>query len=129
MAAIISAPPMNNLTTPPFIWLDLSGAQEFAADQAQMRELMATFEHSLSQEVASIQSNLAANDGLKVELSLHALKGFMSLFSAPALAQAVAELYQHSRQQPLDATREGFQSILPNLEALLAEVRIWSSRL
>ncbi len=120
---------MNSFTTPPFIWLDLSGAQEFAADDGQMRELMASFEQSLSQEVVSIQANLAANNGSNVELSLHALKGFMSLFSAPALAQAVADLYQHSRQQPLEATREGFQSILPNLEALLAEVRVWSSRL
>ncbi len=120
---------MNSFNTPPFIWLDLSGAQEFAADDGQMRELMATFEQSLSQEVVSIQANLAANNGSNAELSLHALKGFMSLFSAPALAQAVADLYQHSRQQPLEATREGFQSILPNLEALLAEVRVWSSRL
>ncbi len=120
---------MNNLTPTPFIWLDLSGAKEFAADEGQMRELMATFEQSLTQEVASIQANLTANEGSKVELSLHALKGFMSLFSAPALAQAVAQLYQNSREQPLQATREGFQSILPNLEALLGEVRIWSSRL
>ncbi len=120
---------MNTHLTSPSTWLDLRGAQEFATDDVQMRELMATFEASLVQEMTTIQAGLADNDGLKVEHSLHALKGFMSLFAAPVLAQAVIDLYQISRNQPLSATKSSFESILPNLEALLGEVRAWSSRL
>ncbi len=120
---------MNTQLPPPSSWLDLSGAKEFAADDVQLRELIATFQDSLSQEIAAIQAGLGANDPMKVEHSLHALKGFMSLFAHPVLAQAVTDLYQNSRNQGLDATRVTFESILPNLEALLGEVRAWSSRL
>ncbi len=120
---------MNTQVTPPSAWLDLRGAQEFATDDVQMRELIATFEASLSQEMTTIQAALAANDSLKVEHSLHALKGFMSLFAAPVLAQSVIDLYQNSRNQPLVATKTTFESIQPHLEALLVEVRAWSSRL
>lgn len=120
---------MNTYLTPPSAWLDLRGAQEFAMDDVQMRELMATFEVSLSQEIASIQAGLEGHDALKVEHSLHALKGFMSLFAHPTLAQAVTDLYQNSRNQPLTATKSRFEAILPNLEALLTEARVWSGRL
>jgi HPt (histidine-containing phosphotransfer) domain-containing protein len=120
---------MNTHTTPPSSFLDLSGAKEFAMDDVQMRELMATFLESLTQEIATIQTGLGQNEAVKVEHSLHALKGFMPLFAHPMLAQAVTELYQNSRNQPLDTTRGIFESILPHLEALLAEVRAWSSRL
>jgi HPt (histidine-containing phosphotransfer) domain-containing protein len=120
---------MNTHTTAPTTWLDLSGAKEFALDDVQMRELIATFQASLAQEIATIQSGLAQGEGLKVEHSLHALKGFIALFAHPTLAQAVTALYQNSRNQPLIATQHTFETILPNLEALLDEVRVWSSRL
>lgn len=120
---------MNTQVNPPPAWLDLRGAQEFAMDDVQMRELMATFEASLGQEIATIQASLEGHDALQVEHSLHALKGFMSLFAHPTLAQAVTDLYQNSRNQPLTATKSRFETILPDLEALLAEARVWSSRL
>jgi HPt (histidine-containing phosphotransfer) domain-containing protein len=120
---------MNTHVTPPSSWLDLTGAQEFAADDVQLRELIATFQDSLSHEIVKIQAGLLASDALKVEHSLHALKGFISLFAHPVLAQAVTDLYQTSRNHSLVATRNNFETILPNLEALLGEVRAWSSRL
>jgi len=120
---------MNTQVTPPSSWLDLTGAKEFAADDVQLRELIATFQDSLRQEIATIQAGLVASDALMVEHSLHALKGFMSLFAHPVLAQAVTDLYQTSRNHSSLATRSDFETILPNLEALLGEVRAWSSRL
>ena len=120
---------MNTHFPTPSTWLDLSGAKEFACDDVQMRELMATFEVSLNQEIANIKAGLAAKDPLIVEYSLHALKGFMSLFAVPALARSVIDLYQDSRNQSLMATKSTFETILPNLEALLTEGRAWSSRL
>jgi len=115
------------ISSPP--WLDLRGAKEFAMDDAQLRELMTTFQDSLTQEMATIESGLARNEALVVEHSLHALKGFLALFAQPSLAQAVTDLYKSSRNQPLDVTRNTFESILPNLKALLSEVKDWLSRL
>lgn len=105
--------------------LDLSNAQVFAEEPAQLRELVVTFEQSLAQEIAVIQAGIAADDATKVEHSLHALKGFMPLFARADLGQAITELYQHSRQQPLGTTAARFTSLVPSLEGLLAEVRAW----
>ena len=105
--------------------LDLTRAQEFALDPQQLRELVMTFEQSLSQEMAVIQTALAQHEALKVEHSLHALKGFMALFTGEDLAQRVTTLYQSSRSQPLDVTRAEFTALVPTLSALLTEVRAW----
>ncbi len=103
--------------------LDLTRAKEFAFEADQLRELVMTFEQSLAQEMALIQAGIAANDALKVEHALHALKGFMPLFAAESLAQAVTDLYQTSREQPLTVTGPAFTALAPSLHALLAEVR------
>ncbi|PUE60621.1 hypothetical protein B9Z36_04460 [Limnohabitans sp. Rim8] len=109
--------------------LDLTRAKEFAFEAGQLRELVMTFEQSLTQEMAIIQAGLAAGDALKVEHSLHALKGFMPLFAAQPLAQAMTDLYQTSREKPLDVTGPIFTSLVPSLETLLVEVRACLSAL
>jgi hypothetical protein len=108
-----------------FHLLDLTRAQEFAFETEQLRELVASFEQSLGQEIANIQAGLAANEALKVEHALHALKGFMPLFVDDTLAQSVTDLYQTSREQPLAATGSVFNSLVPKLFALRVEVGTW----
>jgi HPt (histidine-containing phosphotransfer) domain-containing protein len=104
---------------------DLTRAKEFAFEADQLRELVVTFEQSLVQEMAVIQSGIASGEALKVEHALHALKGFMPLFAAEPLAQAMTELYANSRVQPLSVTGPVFTALVPSLEALLVEVRAW----
>jgi HPt (histidine-containing phosphotransfer) domain-containing protein len=129
MADIISAlvTPPNAMSTSAL--LDLSRAKEFAVETEQLRELVVTFEQSLTQEMTLIQAALAVGDALKVEHSLHALKGFMPLFSVASLAQAMTDLYQTSRDKPLDVTGPLFTALVPSLEALLVEVRACLSAL
>ena len=103
--------------------LDLTRAQEFALEADQLRELVATFEESLAQEIATIQAGIHSQDALKVEHALHALKGFMPLFSVDALSQAMSDVYQTSRHQPLSVTAPAFTALVPSLEQLLVEVR------
>jgi HPt (histidine-containing phosphotransfer) domain-containing protein len=105
--------------------LDLTRAKEFAVQDDQLIELVVTFETSLVNEMGIIQSGLASGDALKVEHALHALKGFMPLFAAESLAQAMTDLYQTSREKPLDVTGPIFTALVPNLEKLLAEVRAY----
>lgn len=109
--------------------LNLNSAKEFAFDPEQLRELMVTFEQSLGQEMAIIDAALLAQDALKVEHALHALKGFMPLFTSEALAQAMTDLYQTSRQEPLAVTRASYTGLVPDLLTLLAEVRAWLAAL
>ena len=109
--------------------LDLTRAKEFAFEPDQLRELMVTFEQSLTQEMAIIQAGLADADALKVEHALHALKGFMPLFATESLAQAMTDLYQTSREQALSVTGPIFTTLAPKLETLLVEVRACLSAL
>jgi HPt (histidine-containing phosphotransfer) domain-containing protein len=111
------------MSTTPF--LDLSRAKAFALEADQMRELVVTFEQSLAQEIAVIQAGLVAQDALKVEHALHALKGFMPLFAVESLSQAMTDLYKTSREQALSVTGPAFTALVPSLEALLVEVRAW----
>lgn len=106
-------------------WFDLTRANEFGFEEAQVRELVVTFEQSLQQEIAIIQAAVVAGDALKTSNSLHALKGFMPLFAEPGLAQAIADLYQTSRDQPLSVTAPLLTALVPNLTSLLLEVRAW----
>jgi HPt (histidine-containing phosphotransfer) domain-containing protein len=105
--------------------LDLTRAQEFALDPEQLRELVATFEHSLAQEMAVIDAALVAQDAQQVEHALHALKGFMALFTVASLAQGISDLYQNSRQLPLDGIGDDYLLLKPDLLTLLSDVRAW----
>jgi len=109
--------------------LDLTRAKEFAFEADQLRELVMTFEQSLSQEMGIIRAGLANADPLKVSHSLHVLKGFMPLFAAESLAQAMTDLYQTSREKPLQVTGPIFTALVPSLQTLLVEVRVWLSAL
>ena len=111
------------MTTSAFF--DLTRAQEFALEDDQVHELVVTFEESLTQEISVIQAALVSGEAQKVELSLHALKGFMPLFVTPSLAQTITDLYQPSRQQPLTVTGHAFTALVPTLNALQAEVQAW----
>ena len=110
-------------TTPSF--LDLSQATEIAGDQAQLIELVRTFEDSLSHEWAQLQAAFENQDGERVQMCLHALKGFMPLFCHPDLAQAMVDLYQMSREQPFEATQARFRVLEPSFLALQKEVKAW----
>lgn len=118
---------MNDMPTNSL--LDLIRAKEFALEADQLRALVLTFEQSLTQEMGMIQAGLAASEALKVEHSLHALKGFMPLFANESLAQAMTDLYQTSRDKPLDVTGPLFSTLVPSLEAVLVEARTWLSAL
>jgi HPt (histidine-containing phosphotransfer) domain-containing protein len=104
---------------------DLTRAQEFALDPEQLHELVATFEVSLAQELAVIDAALEAQDAQKVEYALHALKGFMPLFTGETLAQGMTDLYQTSRNSPLNVTGAAYSALRPDLLILLSEVRAW----
>ena len=115
------------MTTAQSHFLDISQAQDLAGKGERLRELMQTFEQSLDDEIQSITLALTANDQGALEFSLHTLKGFMAMFVVPSLALQVELLYKNCRHQPLTATAQEFNALVPNLRMLLREVRGWLS--
>ena len=125
MATIIPAPKGTTVTPTPYTFLDLTQAQDLAGEGAQLRQLVQTFEVSLAEEMQKMSRALSANDQHAVEFSLHTLKGFMGIFVVPTLAFQIELLYKNCRSQPLAATATKFNSLVPNLDDLLSEVRGW----
>ena len=103
--------------------LDLTRAKEFAQEPDQLQELLVTFEHSLAQELSELDAAFAHGNTQEVEHALHALKGFLPMFTGESLGLSVINLYAQSRQQPFEATKSQFTTLVPNLELLLSQVR------
>ena len=127
MATIIPALKRDIVTTTQPLFLDLTQAKDLAGHHAQLRELVQTFEVSLSEEIEKITHALSVKDQHQVEFSLHTLKGFVGLFVVPTLSLQVELLYKNCRNQPLATTAIEFNSLVPNLRTLLSEVRGWLS--
>ena len=103
--------------------MDLTRVKEFATEAAQLRELLESFERSLVQEMTALKTAYAQGDQEQVHASLHVLKGFMPMFSAPEFAQAMTDLYQQSRHEGLAPSHKTYTRLTPSLGLLLTEVR------
>ena len=103
--------------------LDLTRAKEFAKEPEQLQQLLVTFEHSLAQELLELDAAFTNGNTQKAEHALHALKGFLPMFTGDSLGGSVIELYARSRQQPFELTKSQFTTLVPSLELLLTQVR------
>lgn len=104
--------------------LDLTRAKEFASEDDLLRELVETFEESLSLEIEVIETALAQQDKTKIH-ALHALKGFVPLFTTDAFSQVVADVYLSCRTLEFAQSESLINSLVPNLKILLTDVREW----
>lgn len=109
--------------SPMSLLLDLTRAKEFAREPEQLHQLLVTFEHSLAQELLELDTAFTDGNTQKAEHALHALKGFLPMFTGDSLGGAVIDLYAKSRQQPFEVTKTQFTTLVPNLELLLSQVR------
>jgi HPt (histidine-containing phosphotransfer) domain-containing protein len=125
MATIIPAYKRLPVTPARYTFLDLRNAQDIAGAGEALRELVQTFEVSLTEEMEKINQGLARLDVDAVQHSLHTLKGFISMFVVPTLAYQVELLYKHSRIQPVAQTGDEFNALVPKFQTLLSEVSGW----
>jgi len=103
--------------------LDLTRAKEFAHEPEQLQQLLVTFEHSLAQELLALNTAFSHGNTQNAELALHAIKGFVPMFTDDSLGASVIDLYAKSRNQPFELTKSQFTTLVPNLELLLSQVR------
>jgi HPt (histidine-containing phosphotransfer) domain-containing protein len=103
--------------------LDLTRAKEFAHEPEQLQQLLVTFEQSLAQELMVLDAAFSNGNTQKAEYALHALKGFVPMFTGDSLSASVIDLYAKSRSQPFELTKSQFSTLVPNLELLLSQVR------
>lgn len=108
--------------------LNLEQARAYALDDDALSQLVSSFERSLADSLESLRTLMQTPDPETLLRTLHDLKGFIGLLSGASLRQLVADIEQHSRQQPLAATLQRLGPLCNRLQALLAAVRARQDR-
>ena len=106
-----------------FSQLGLQQVQELAGDAAGLSALVAQFDLSLAEELARLDDDVTQSNAAEFALHLHALEGFVPLFSKSDLAQQIVALYAHCRQSPWNDTLRDWVQLRPRLLSLQQEVR------
>jgi len=99
--------------------LDLTQAQAFALQPAELAELLATVEQSLRATCLRLQ---ACTEEDELHRSLHDLKGYLGLVTGPALCEWVQRADRLARQGRLEDARAELAGILPRLQSLESAV-------
>lgn len=107
---------------PLFRCLDIPAAKAQLDDEAVVRDILTMVQASLVTDIPAVdaylsQGNLAGAQGL-----LHPLKGYIPLFSVPALAQQLTDAEKSCKGSDVAVAQSTYATVRPELEALLAEI-------
>jgi HPt (histidine-containing phosphotransfer) domain-containing protein len=100
---------------PPSDDLDLTQAQAYALQPADLAELLGTVQSSLTATLLLLRT---AADVPGLLSCLHDLKGYLGLVAAPVLTDLVQQAHGLARQGQRASTRELLEVLIPRLERL-----------
>ncbi|MEY2657325.1 MAG: hypothetical protein EBS37_09970 [Betaproteobacteria bacterium] len=100
--------------------LDLTQAQAYALQPAELAELLGTVDVSLSLSLSQLR---ATSDLPSLHRALHDVKGYVGLVASGALCELVLQTDQSARQDMAEPTRESLQALIPRLERLQRAVK------
>jgi HPt (histidine-containing phosphotransfer) domain-containing protein len=105
------------------IYLDTELALSQIGDVEAMNGMLVMLQDTLAQDLPLIDDFLRAGDVANANRLLHALKGFIPIFSRPELCAHVVQVEAMSKDTSNTATAPAYLALRPKLEQLLAEVR------
>ncbi len=111
------------MTRPPDTCLSLERAKDYVGDMQGVHSLLGTLGQSLQEDLPAIQACLDAGDLAGANRLLHQLKGFAPVFCVDSLVAEVVQVEMLSKGQDLQAVREAYARLGPQLQQLLAEVQ------
>jgi HPt (histidine-containing phosphotransfer) domain-containing protein len=107
---------------PPWVYLDIARALEQTGDDEALRTMLPMLQELLERNVPQITQSLTAQDVGAASPLLHALKGVLPIFCAPALCEQLAEVEHMSKTGEGPAVGEAFAALQPQLQALQQEI-------
>lgn len=119
----------ESLTEP--VWNTADLLERVDNDQELLRELLTIFSKDFPRTAQSLEKAVAAGDMENAALLSHSLKGMLSNLGGMRAAAAAGELEkialtgknQSSLREALEALQREAASLVPELEAYMAEVR------
>lgn len=103
--------------------LDLAKGVGMMGSADALKRILATVATSMAQSLPQIDAALQAGDVPSADALLHALKGYMPIFAADALAEQVTRVEKIAKTAPIDVVAPLYAELAPQLRALLAEVQ------
>jgi HPt (histidine-containing phosphotransfer) domain-containing protein len=104
-------------------YLDTELALSQIGDVEAMNGMLVMLQDTLANDLPLIEDFLRAGDVANANRLLHALKGFIPIFSRPELCAHVVRVEAMSKDTSNTATGPAYLALKPQLEQLLAEVR------
>lgn len=111
------------MSIPNHTCLSIDRAMEYAGDMEGVLALLGTLKQSLQDDLPTIQTCLDAGDLPGANRVLHQFKGFAPVFCVDALVAQVVRVEGLSKGTDLQAVREAYRQLGPQLQTLLAEVQ------
>jgi HPt (histidine-containing phosphotransfer) domain-containing protein len=105
------------------IYLDTELALSQIGDVEAMNGMLVMLQDTLAHDLPLIEDFLRAGDIANANRLLHALKGFIPIFSRPELCAHVVRVEAMSKDTSNAATASAYLVLKPQLEQLLSEVR------
>jgi len=103
--------------------LSIDRAMEYVGDMDGVLTLLGTLQQSLQDDLPKIQTLLDAGDLPGANRVLHQFKGFAPVFCVDALVAEVIRVEGLSKGSDLQAVREAYTRLAPQLTRLLVEVQ------
>lgn len=103
--------------------LSIDRALEYVGDMQGVLSLLGTLQQSLHNDLPQIQARLDTNDLPGANRILHQLKGFAPVFCVDALVAEVIAVEGLSKGSDVQATRQAYAHLAPQLAQLQAEVQ------
>lgn len=112
-----------NRIVPPL--LDSAKGAGMMGSSDALKRILATVATSMTDSLPKIDAALQAGDVKTADGLLHALKGYMPIFAADALADEVARVEKIAKTASIDVVGPLYAELAPHLRALLAEVQAY----
>lgn len=92
---------------------------------ASLRKILKTVASSMTDSLPQIMAALNAGDVHTANGLLHAIKGYVPIFATDDLVAEVTQVEKLSKTEPLAVVAAPFARLMPRLEGLLAEIRVF----
>jgi phosphoglycerate kinase len=103
--------------------LDVERGVGMMGSEAALKKILKTVLGSMSGNLPEISRALTSGDAASANRLLHAIKGYVPIFTTDDLVAEVTEIEKISKTEPAAAVLPLYQRLAPRLERLLDEVR------
>jgi HPt (histidine-containing phosphotransfer) domain-containing protein len=95
---------------------------------SSLAKILKTVASSMSDSLPKMTAALQAGDVHTANALLHAIKGYVPIFSVDALVDQVTHVEKVSKTEPIEVVAPLFAQLMPQLEGLLAEIDVFLSQ-